>query len=1170
MLRFPMTTQSSREHQRVGLELRDFFVRLLGGLEMLWEKTAEADRPKAPHRAFHSYSTSEAIRRQDLSLAALSPTRPSWLPGHATPDDRSDYLPTPNTSHSKSQHIQVQDLTNSTPPRISESPQPGLFIQPRGSASQNTYQNSQPQSYAQSIQPTPSPVHDQPQRVAPTTSGRHQEPDRASSSNVVDPPHAAGRASTTHTQPTGHPGSRRPSNATQASSSLRGMDYDPPVVTSFEQLVDIQALPLPPAGSGLAVSGFAGPYLQYAYRAHELRSSIRKMSAGEAHRHISAEEILWWNKLGELRLCPDPLQLCSMTALMTVLLLQKNPKVVIPKPLSSANSTQPPPFTDVHQRDDAPALPSTINPNSIRNLLQAPVGSQPLPTPSSTLPAGLQADPSSQISDPKPKKKRGRPPALAPALVGTQEGQGGSQTTGTDGAPAPVKRKRGRPPKRKTNDDPDHAGALLRQTKKQRIDAEDQVASVDQLDSVLPTPVSAPTLSQQIDQNSAAGSQGLLRQSSATPALEPPVGSRSTPAADFLRTIQAKQGSGAGSAQDEATAGEGSSASVPVTLAAAAAQFEHDHLKQDASSIMRRVGSNGQSVSPSMSASRSKAAKARWERYRAQAANQAQGGPSDFGTPTFVRAPSVVNSASPLRVLDLSGSRMSHAQLTERDAKTPTKVILKSRPSQLSRLSQSDAPDDVTGAPGEGAKESVVEDEDETFNPFMELSQSWAVPEPIKKSDPFVPYAPARKPVHRDAEEDAMPEEVDLAALAAVLSAELGGTEHAGVEVVDQDQDFEIQEQPPTSQSGRKGKSKAAGQGKGVAAKRQVVEPIVEIVTTRSPLTKRGKRATRVAGRNDLEMPSHKAKPLSATPPEPSSVSAAKGKSSEPTLAHRTRSGPSQRTPLSVTPLLAAQQRPTARRTVQRSSVLRLTRSLGGPPSSALRDRHVAASPRQIGRKQGAARPAPKRMVRSPSIVMIIPPAGIKAKASKPSKAHLKVPVLDSGRTPRGGAVDRAVISIPIRAARRRRLILLGYYDAFRDDDSDEEEETIQRAHASLRPFKIQPSRSKARSIRPREPEMLPPRFAHRPGPALVEPFQSVLDEKSLSRRAVEHRCGWKGCDAVLGSEALLQRHVDFRKHVLSGRFETEVSAASASLRVTQLMIAWERSDLMAMPLACV
>jgi hypothetical protein len=42
--------------------------------------------------------------------------------------------------------------------------------------------------------------------------------------------------------------------------------------------------------------------------------------------------------------------------------------------------------------------PSTINPNSIRNLLQAPVGSQPLPTPSSTLPAGLQADPSSQIS----------------------------------------------------------------------------------------------------------------------------------------------------------------------------------------------------------------------------------------------------------------------------------------------------------------------------------------------------------------------------------------------------------------------------------------------------------------------------------------------------------------------------------------------------------------------------------------------------------------------------------------------------------------------------------------------------------------------------------------------------------------------------------------------------
>ena len=76
-----------------------------------------------------------------------------------------------------------------------------------------------------------------------------------------------------------------------------------------------------------------------------------------------------------------------------------------------------------------------------------------------------------------------------------------------------------------------------------------------------------------------------------------------------------------------------------------------------------------------------------------------------------------------------------------------------------------------------------------------------------------------------------------------------------------------------------------------------------------------------------------------------------------------------------------------------------------------------------------------------------------------------------------------------------------------------------------------------ARSARPREPESIPERFLARPGPAIIEPWASVLQESTLPKRTNLHRCGWKGCDADLASEWHLLRHVEKRRHTAQGNF---------------------------------
>ncbi|KAK4686303.1 N-acyl-phosphatidylethanolamine-hydrolyzing phospholipase D, partial [Tremellales sp. Uapishka_1] len=138
--------------------------------------------------------------------------------------------------------------------------------------------------------------------------------------------------------------------------------------------------------------------------------------------------------------------------------------------------------------------------------------------------------------------------------------------------------------------------------------------------------------------------------------------------------------------------------------------------------------------------------------------------------------------------------------------------------------------------------------------------------------------------------------------------------------------------------------------------------------------------------------------------------------------------------------------------------------------------------------------------------------------------------------------VDRLKVVLPIRRRRRAELIARGVYHAFRDDDSDSEQLVRRRrGPVALRPMKAVGFSKFAhlRHVRPRIPEEVPQRFLSRPGPAIIEPWRSLLEEKSLLKRMVRRPCCWKGCDAVLGSEDLLRRHVASRGHALQGKFMT-------------------------------
>ncbi|WWC67718.1 uncharacterized protein I206_101630 [Kwoniella pini CBS 10737] len=169
-----------------------------------------------------------------------------------------------------------------------------------------------------------------------------------------------------------------------------------------------------------------------------------------------------------------------------------------------------------------------------------------------------------------------------------------------------------------------------------------------------------------------------------------------------------------------------------------------------------------------------------------------------------------------------------------------------------------------------------------------------------------------------------------------------------------------------------------------------------------------------------------------------------------------------------------------------------------------------------------------------------------------PFKVEIPKPKLIKKKKVKGPPkpVDRAKVVIPMSKRRREELLSRGHYNPFRDDDSEDETLLQRRAHAGLRPVELTVQRG-ARVIRPSSPEPIPQRFVARPGPALLEPFASILSEQSIINRSKECKCLWKGCDAILASENLLRKHVNAVGHARQGQEEVSTERWSWNARRT-------------------
>ena len=129
--------------------------------------------------------------------------------------------------------------------------------------------------------------------VQPIASGPASTDSSSRLSTVVQQqnPHAAKNS----------PSSDKPPKSSLATSSRYSSytfpKYDPPDISSFEDLVSSHLLPLPPLHSDTTVPDSGNPYHYFARRCHELQSTVQKMTAGEARRTLSRDEMVFWNKL---------------------------------------------------------------------------------------------------------------------------------------------------------------------------------------------------------------------------------------------------------------------------------------------------------------------------------------------------------------------------------------------------------------------------------------------------------------------------------------------------------------------------------------------------------------------------------------------------------------------------------------------------------------------------------------------------------------------------------------------------------------------------------------------------------------------------------------------------------------------------------------------------------
>jgi hypothetical protein len=238
--------------------------------------------------------------------------------------------------------------------------------------------------------------------------------------------------------------------------------------------------------------------------------------------------------------------------------------------------------------------------------------------------------------------------------------------------------------------------------------------------------------------------------------------------------------------------------------------------------------------------------------------------------------------------------------------------------------------------------------------------------------------------------------------------------------------------------------------------------------------------------------------------------------------------------------------RASAATTTSRQPVLSLRESRRSPSITFTGRRNaVSSSSQRAAAPKPQSKKAPAASTPSRSRIPLVPTTPNTASQRKSRLLpYVEIPTSSKRhRPPPKQPINRATVVLPITRPRRRNLITKGCYIPFRDDDSDTEINPRKRkAHIPLRPLKPLPRGSAARSAKPSEPEPIPRRFVMRPGPGMVEPFKSILDEETFGERLEELECGWKGCEAVMASEVLLRKHMEVRGHWKQGVFNAGVS----------------------------
>lgn len=433
--------------------------------------------------------------------------------------------------------------------------------------------------------------------------------------------------------------------------------------------------------------------------------------------------------------------------------------------------------------------------------------------------------------------------------------------------------------------------------------------------------------------------------------------------------------------------------------------------------------------------------------------------------PAFLKAHSVVNSASSKRVLHLSGPKVSEAQISNRDSELPTKVLIKKV--KKTRTSMLPPAIPVSDGPATLVDVTVDDNAEDEFDPFATLSQSFRPPTPPRyvRQGTFTPYTPIMLFSQAPQSSKAGPSTPREEFVPPETKVEETIDFSMNMPVVEREPEMEVEKTPLFVSKGKgKGKvlSKAPskgrqateveivlpsytagkGEGKGAVPTPQLVAVVP--VTTRSKQTNAPPTpvarnfATRTTPASHLPLLSQRAT-TSQQPSTSQKAAVPKTQAISQTTTRVTRSQPSPPPPQARTPANRhVHKKPMSQ--IHTPTGSHMTRSIAGPPSSFLRARPRPSPLSQSTLAKRVVKPAPRRAERSPSIVAIERPQA--AKTVKPVKRKREVieeqlavielteEEKEAARLRRlpEGAVDRVKVVVPIKKGRRRRLISAGYY----------------------------------------------------------------------------------------------------------------------------------------------